>query len=148
MSAERKRRLEAVGAENAVGWANERARIDEAVVHGADAVGAAELAAIPVGLLLGRGGALRRRTLWRRALYRGPSSSLCGRRLIRERRSNDCQRGNRTDERNNLSHDTPPDLILIVVILLTPPLHNQLEFRHRAGDAIFDHLWLSRYTAH
>src|SRR5262249_37299795 len=54
--AELERGLEAVAAEGAAGRADEGTRIDEVVVHRADAVGASDLSAGPLGpLLLGCG---------------------------------------------------------------------------------------------
>ena len=61
MPAERKRGLEAVAADAAAERADIGAGLDEAVVHGADAVGATDLPARPIaGLLLGRSGPRRR----------------------------------------------------------------------------------------
>ena len=59
MSAELERRFEAVAAEAAAGWADIGARLDEVVVHRADAVGATDLPARPIAGL-GGSGALRR----------------------------------------------------------------------------------------
>ena len=51
MPAELERRLEAGAAKGTAGGADVGARFDEVVVHGAGAVGAADLAARPIGLL-------------------------------------------------------------------------------------------------
>ena len=61
MPAELERSLEAVPAEGALLRADKGTRIDEVVVDGANAVGATDLSAGPVGaLLLGGSGPLRR----------------------------------------------------------------------------------------
>jgi len=100
--AELKRRLEAISAEGAAGWADKGARIDEVVVDGAGAVGATDLPARPLGLLL----LLRRR---RRSLCRGPSPSRCRRSFVRESRLQGSDRAKHADRgKKQFSHDTPP----------------------------------------
>ena len=106
MPAELERSFEAAAAEGAAGRADKGTRINEGVVDRADAVGATDLPARPIGALLSRRGALydpfRRRPL---ALFR-----WC---LVRSSRLQERKRGKYADTRKKqFSHDTPPVILI------------------------------------